>query len=185
MRRGNPLTLLALGTAFGLFAFTFRGDRRRFWERMTLTGFVLGNMALGNEAELRKMRPRRRDLAFGVGSAALLYAIFQIGDRMARAVMPRGESEIREIYGLRRLAPPDEIAFRLAAVIGPAEELFWRGLVQEALMRRLGRWRGAVAATLAYGGVHVVTGNFTLLGAATPLAVGQIRPLALPVLLPR
>jgi len=34
-------------------------------------------------------------------------------------------------------------------------------------MRRLGRWRGAIAATLAYGGVHVVTGNFTLFGAAT------------------
>ena len=33
-------------------------------------------------------------------------------------------------------------------------------------MRRYGRWTGAVLATLAYGGVHVVTGNFTLFGAA-------------------
>src|SRR5207237_978569 len=71
------------------------------------------------------------------------------------------------IYALRTLRPRGEIAARLATIVGPAEELFWRGLVQAALMRRLGRWRGAIAATLAYGGVHVVTGNFTLFGAAT------------------
>ena len=33
-------------------------------------------------------------------------------------------------------------------------------------MERFGRWRGAALAAMAYGGVHVVTGNFTLLGAA-------------------
>ena len=45
--------------------------------------------------------------------------------------------------------------------------MFWRGLVQAALMRRFGRWRGSALATAAYGGVHVTSGNFTLLGAAT------------------
>jgi len=52
------------------------------------------------------------------------------------------------------------------AIIGPAEELFWRGLVQEALMRRYGRWTGAAMAAVAYSAVHVTTGNFTLMGAA-------------------
>ena len=33
-------------------------------------------------------------------------------------------------------------------------------------MRRYGRWPGAALAAAAYGGVHVTTGNFTLLGAA-------------------
>ena len=33
-------------------------------------------------------------------------------------------------------------------------------------MRRFGRWPGAALAAAAYGGVHVVTGNFTLFGAA-------------------
>jgi hypothetical protein len=33
-------------------------------------------------------------------------------------------------------------------------------------MARFGRWRGAALAAAAYGGVHVVTGNFTLFGAA-------------------
>jgi len=77
-----------------------------------------------------------------------------------------GDADIRDIYALRGLRPRAEIATRLALVIGPAEEVFWRGLVQEALMRRYGRWPGAALAAAAYGGVHVTSGNFTLLGAA-------------------
>jgi membrane protease YdiL (CAAX protease family) len=157
--RGNRAVVgVGLAAAFGLFALTFRGQRARFWERMTLTGFVLGAMALANETELRRMRPRGRDVVFGLGSAALLYGIFQIGDRFARQVMPCGSKEIRDIYALRTIAPPEEIATRLATVIGPAEELFWRGFVQ--------RRAGGLAAAAAYGGVHVVTGNATLVGAA-------------------
>jgi membrane protease YdiL (CAAX protease family) len=72
--------------------------------------------------------------------------------------MPRGSKEITDIYALRTIAPHEEIAARLATVIGPAEELFWRGFVQ--------RRAGGLAAAAAYGGVHVVTGNATLVGAA-------------------
>ena len=68
---------------------------------------------------------------------------------------------------LRSRRPKGEIAARLAAVIGPAEELYWRGLVQEELTRRLGPVRGAAAAAAIYGGAHVATGNPTLVGAAT------------------
>jgi hypothetical protein len=80
--------------------------------------------------------------------------------------VPAADREIEEIYRLGVLRPRHEIGIRLAAIIGPAEELFWRGLVQQLLMERFGRWRGAALAAGAYGGVHVVTGNFTLLGAA-------------------
>ncbi|HCP62937.1 MAG TPA: CPBP family intramembrane metalloprotease, partial [Actinobacteria bacterium] len=48
-----------------------------------------------------------------------------------------------------------------------AEELFWRGFVQHQLQERTGRWRGAALASLTYGGAHIVTGNLTLIGAAT------------------
>lgn len=131
-----------------------------------MTGLSLGTLALGLSRPARRARIRGRHLPLGLASAAILYATFQLGDRFARRFVPGGDREIREIYALRTLRPRAEIASRLAVIIGPAEELFWRGLVQSALMRRLGRWRGAAAASLAYGGVHVVSGNFTLLGAA-------------------
>lgn len=133
---------------------------------MTLTGATLGSFALATNPALRRTRIRPRDVALGLGSAAVLYATFQVGDRFARRFVPGGDRQIREIYGLRELRPRREIAARLVTIVGPAEELFWRGLVQEALMRRYGRWPGAALAAMAYAGVHVTTGNFTLLGAA-------------------
>jgi membrane protease YdiL (CAAX protease family) len=159
MTKRDPVVVVGLAVAFGLFGLTFRGARARFWERMTLTGLVLGSMALANDAELRRLRFRERDVALGLLSAAGLYAIFQVGDRVARTVMPKGSQEIGDIYALRSLRPKSEIAMRLATIIGPAEELFWRGFVQ----RRI----GAPGAAMSYGGAHLVTGNATLIGAAT------------------
>lgn len=133
---------------------------------MTWTGISLGGLALLASAPARGARLRWWHVPIGLASAAVLYVTFQIGDRFARAYVPTGDAEIREIYALRTLRPREEIAGRLATIIGPAEELFWRGLVQEALMDRYGRLPGAALAAMAYGGVHIVTGNFTLFGAA-------------------
>jgi hypothetical protein len=133
---------------------------------MTLTGLGLGSFALLTSRSARRVRIGRGEVALGLASAAALYGTFRVGDAFARRYVPRGDAEIREIYALRTIRPKGEIATRLATIIGPAEELFWRGLVQEALMARYGRWHGAALAAMAYGGVHIVTGNFTLFGAA-------------------
>ena len=87
--------------------------------------------------------------------------------------MPKGSREIQEIYALRTLAPKEEIGARLATVIGPAEELFWRGFVQ--------RRAGGLAAAAAYGGAHLVTGNTTLIGAAAVAGIywGLLRALGM------
>jgi len=157
------VALAAAGVAFTL---TFRGPRRRFWQRMTYTGLGLGSWALLTSTPARRASVRWWHVPLGLLSAAILYVTFRFGDTFARRFVPSGDREIREIYALRTLRPKEEIAVRLATIVGPAEELFWRGLVQAALMRRYGRWRGAALATVAYGGVHVTSGNFTLLGAA-------------------
>ncbi len=165
-RPGGLALALALTGALGAFAATFRGPPDRFWSRMTYTGLGLGGFALVASAPARRARIRPWHVLVGLSSAAILYATFGVGDRFARRFLPGGDADIGDIYALRTLRPREEIAFRLATVVGPAEELFWRGLVQEALMRRFGRWPGAALAAAAYGGVHVVTGNFTLFGAA-------------------
>ncbi len=161
----GPLAL-GLGAAQACFAATFRGPRARFWDRMTLTGLALGGYALAVRPSLRGTRIRPSHVVAGAASAAVLYGTFAVGDRLARRIVPSAPGDIAEIYALRDLRPRGEIALRLVTVIGPAEELFWRGLVQGALMARFGRWPGAAMAAAAYGGVHVVTGNFTLFGAA-------------------
>ena len=161
------LAKLGLVIAYGAFGLTFKGPRARFWERMTATGAILGAIAIAGDRSLQRPRLRPRDVALGVGIAAGLYGIFRVGDRMARQILPQGEENIGDIYALNTVAPKDEIALRLAAVIGPAEEVFWRGLVQRSFAARFGRVPGALAATAAYGGAHLVTGNPALIGAAT------------------
>jgi uncharacterized protein len=165
--RPGPLALaLGLAGAAGAFGATFNGPRDRFWSRMTWTGLGLGGWALLTSRPSRRVGIGPWRIVAGLLSAAGLYLTFSVGDRFARRHVPGGDAQIRDIYTLRTLRPRAEIATRLALLIGPAEEIFWRGLVQEALMRRFGRWPGAALAAAAYGGVHVTTGNFTLLGAA-------------------
>ena len=117
-------------------------------------------------------------------SSAALYGVFQVGDRAARVIMPSGAEDIGDIYQLRTLRPKGEIAARLGTVIGPAEELYWRGLLQAELTRRLGPVRGAAAAAAIYGGAHIVTGNPTLVGAATVAGAGWSGLAALGVPMP-
>jgi len=161
------LAKLGLLIAYPAFALTFRGPRDRFWERMTTTGAILGALAIAGDRSLQRPRLRSRDVALGLGIAAGLYGIFQVGDRMARKVLPSGDKNIGDIYALRELRPKDEIALRLAAVVGPAEELFWRGLLQRSIGRSWGRLPAALTSTVTYGGAHLVTGNPALIGAAT------------------
>jgi hypothetical protein len=163
---GTLPLLVGLAGALAAFSATFNGPRDRFWIRMTWTGIGLGSFALITSSRSRRLRPQWWHLPAGLASAGALYLTFRVGDRFARQFVPGGDAQIRDIYALRTLRPKPEIAARLALLVGPAEEIFWRGLVQSALMRRYGRWPGAALAALAYGGVHVVTGNFTLMGAA-------------------
>ena len=167
MKKTLPLLVFAGGLAFGFFALTFRGPRRKFWDRMTGTGVSLGTLALVAEPKLRRTRIGFKDILMGIGSAAALYGIFHIGDRISRVVVPKGGEQIEEIYKLKRIRPRRELMLRLGLVIGPSEEFFWRGFLQDGLMQRFGRFWGTLMGVAAYGGAHLISGNFTLVGAAT------------------
>jgi len=140
--------------------------KQRFWETMAAGVGSLGAFALYANPELRKTRFRPRDIAVGLGTAAGLYGVFQVGDRVARRVVPGGAADIEDIYLRRRLADRRFIALALALLIAPGEELFWRGLVNSYLAQELGPVRGNALGATAYGAVHLVTRNFTLFGAA-------------------
>ena len=165
-RREALLAPVALAAAYGAFALTFRGPRDRFWQRMTRTGIGLGSLSLLADPELRKTRIRWRDIPVGLGSAAGLYGVFYVGDRLARRILPRGGEEIGQMYALRELRPTPELAVRLGLVIGPAEELFWRGFIQKRFAEVVGVWPAAALASGAYAGAHIAARNFTLFGAA-------------------
>jgi membrane protease YdiL (CAAX protease family) len=133
---------------------------------MTVSVGSLLAYALVSEPSLRRERPRPRDLVTGLGSAAALYGVFQLGDRVARRIMPAGDQDIRAIYALRTSAPRPAIAAALAFVIGPGEEIFWHGFVQRSLQRRYGRVPAWLLTSAVYGAIHLASENLTLTGAA-------------------
>jgi membrane protease YdiL (CAAX protease family) len=162
--RGRDFAI-GLGAATAIWTLAF-SRRARFWETMAAGVGSLGAFALYANPALRQVRPRPRDVVSGLASAAGLYVIFRAGDRFARGVLPGGAADIEDVYNRRRLAPTTFIAPALALLIAPGEELFWRGLVNGYLAQELGEVKGNALGAAVYGGVHLVTRNFTLFGAA-------------------
>ena len=172
MRRplAGPRVWFALATlpiAYLLFANDFVWSRREFWIAMTSGALVLAMFAaLVRGPALYRERADAVDLALGAGSFAALYAVFWTGDKALRFIRPASGGEISAIYDLRSQANLALIAALLVFVIGPAEELYWRGLVNWSIAARFGDGAAVVLGSLLYAGAHLVTGNVAIILAA-------------------
>ena len=107
-----------------------------------------------------------KKIAFGLVSAAALYLIFFAGNILARKLFPFAAQNIAAVYDFKSGVAPARVWILMMCVIGPGEEIFWRGYLQRALMRRIGKWPGLLLATALYAGVHAGSGNIMLILAA-------------------
>jgi len=146
------------------WAFTFGVAWGNFWVKIGVAVIAV----CGYSLIWQKPRVAFRWGSVGVGllSAALLYAIFVAGNAVAPLVVGGASGQVGTIYRLGAQSSMLWVFLLLFVVTGPGEEIFWRGFLQDRLERRLGRLRGFVAATLAYAGVHVFSGNLMLVLAA-------------------
>ncbi|MDW7997794.1 MAG: CPBP family intramembrane glutamic endopeptidase, partial [Bacteroidota bacterium] len=71
------------------------------------------------------------------GSAFALYGLFWVGHALMVALFPGASAFVNAVYTRRAEAPAWLIALLLAVWIGPAEEVFWRGILQRYLQMRL------------------------------------------------
>lgn len=94
-----------------------------------------------------RLRPRWGDPGLGLASAVVLHAGARAflwagcGGLSAALCDPLASMYAR--FPTRALFP----ALVLGLLVAPAEELFWRGFVQERLALRLGRWPAVAVAT--------------------------------------
>jgi membrane protease YdiL (CAAX protease family) len=107
-----------------------------------------------------------KKIGIGLLSAALLYLLFFVGNYLSRKWFNFAGSGIEGVYGFKGDAAGIRIALLMLAVIGPGEELFWRGYLQRKLSSKTGKWVGFIIALLMYTGVHIFTGNIMLILAA-------------------
>lgn len=106
------------------------------------------------------------NILMGFASALVLFAVFKAGNVLSRSLFEFAGAGIDSIYMFRGEASHLRIALLMLLVIGPGEELLWRGYFQKRFEERLGRWQGFIAAALFYTAVHVATLNIMLILAA-------------------
>jgi membrane protease YdiL (CAAX protease family) len=112
-----------------------------------------------------------RKAALGVVSAATLYALFAVGRIVALRIFPFAGAGIDNVYALRAGVPLLRIVLLIGLVIGPGEELFWRGFFQERAGATTSRAYGFALTALLYTAVHLASGNIMLVLAAAVCGV--------------
>lgn len=107
-----------------------------------------------------------RKATWGVLSAVVLYLVFFIGNYFSRLLFDFAGEGIAGVYRFKGNAESIRIAILMLVIIGPGEEIFWRGFLQRHLQNIFGNWSGFVIGVVLYTGVHVFTGNIMLILAA-------------------
>ena len=173
-----PLTL-SIALAFVLWTLMFSpwtAPFVPFWPAMTVSALILSTLAfLFTDRKAWTYRPLPGivnfkflilNLLLGIAIAAALWGVFWLGDKVSQWMFPSfARSQVNTIYGMKTGINPWLLSCLLLFLIGPAEELFWRGYVQKTLTARWGIWGAALAIGL-YALVHVFSLNFMLIMAA-------------------
>lgn len=107
-----------------------------------------------------------QSIVVGIISAVVLYAIFYLGNALSPFFVKGAAGQVHGIYGLGTGSDKALVFLLLLLVTGPGEEIFWRGFLQENLMKRFGGFAGFALTTGVYAGVHIFSMNFILVMAA-------------------
>lgn len=107
-----------------------------------------------------------RKFFFGLLSALVLYGVFFVGNIVSQKLFAFAGQDIAAVYDFKSGVAPVRVWLLLTLVIGPGEEVFWRGYLQHALALRFGPANGCFLAAMLYAGVHLASGNVMLVLAA-------------------
>ena len=163
------LILCCAASVFWLLMFLpVMAARVPFWPVMSCAVTILTSSALLlDRREMANIfRFKIRYLITGVVGAGLLYLVFYIGRQVSCAILPFAENQIARIYGTKEQANSILIGLLLLFLIGPGEEIFWRGFVQNRLAKRIKPLKGYLLTTLLYTVVHIWSFNLLLIGAS-------------------
>ena len=172
MRDKGQLVLSLLVAAvlwFTMFS-PWTAPQVNFWLCMTASAIVLtcfallfgGRKGLGTGSSL----PLHKTFLLGIAIAALLWGVFYVGDKLSQLLFSFSRAQVNLIYNMKGNISPTLLALLLLFVIGPAEEIFWRGYVQRTLANYQSPLIAFMLTTACYSAVHLPSGNFMLIMAA-------------------
>lgn len=141
--------------------------RLDFWWMMTGSACVLTLLStLFRPHWWRGLRWTPSNILLGIALAVLLWGIFWTGDKVSSWLFNFARPQVDAIYGIKEGASAWLLSFLLLFLIGPAEEIFWRGYGQHTFSMKWGGNAGFVVTSIIYALVHAPSCNFMLVMAA-------------------
>ncbi|MCR5180461.1 MAG: CPBP family intramembrane metalloprotease [Bacteroidaceae bacterium] len=159
------LPILLAAIFWFIMFFPHLGLTFNFWLLMTISSLCLTLIALflGGRPDVHISLG---ELLAGIIIAIVLWGVFWVGDKVSQWLFDFARPQVDLIYGIKGDTPPSLIALLLLFIIGPGEELFWRGYIQRRLSARWSPDIGFLVATAAYTLIHIPSLNFILVMAA-------------------
>lgn len=138
-----------------------------FWWMMTGSACTLSLLAtIFAPGWWRRVDLSLSNIMLGVVIAVLLWSMFWVGDKLSQMMFDFARPQVDLIYSMKDGESMWLLTALMLFVIGPAEEIFWRGYVQEKLSARYNQNIGFIVTTAIYALVHAGSMNFMLTMAA-------------------
>lgn len=138
-----------------------------FWWTMTGSACVLSILSsCFAPGWWKNVRITHSEVFIGIAIAAALWGVFWIGDKLAQFMFDFARPQVDTIYGMKDGESPWLLTALMLFLIGPAEEVYWRGYVQKTFSSIWSPNVGFFVTTLIYALVHAGSFNFMLTMAA-------------------
>ena len=166
------LSLLVAALLWFIMFSPWTSPHINFWLCMTASAIVLtcfafafgGKESIGTDSDLSGAKTAT--VLMGILIAASLWGVFWVGDKLSQLLFSFSRTQVNLIYNIKGNVSPTLLALLLLFVIGPAEEIFWRGYVQRTLSKYRSPFVAFLLTTACYTAVHLPSGNFMLIMAA-------------------
>lgn len=192
-KTNNVLALIfTVLLAFALWFFLFSPWTKgmvNFWIAISLASLVLSIIALSRRKQIiSELKINWQAIVAGIFIAAALWGVFWIGDKISSMMFDFEKSQVASIYSMRDGHSKWLIAMLLLLIMGPAEEIFWRGYLQNTLQTIINPNAGFVTSVILYSLAHLWSFNFMLIMAALVAglvwgAIYRFFPKSLPALI--
>ncbi len=162
--------LFSIAVAFVLWTIMFSpltAPYINFWWAMTASALSLTLLVtLFSPGWWRNIKITSADIFWGVVIAVSLWGVFWLGDKVSQWLFDFARPQVDSIYGMKEGESSLLLTLLMLFIIGPAEEIFWRGYVQRSFSLRWNADWGFLVTTAVYALVHVGSLNFMLTMAA-------------------
>lgn len=163
-------TILTIILAFILWTIMFSpwtAPHVNFWWMMTGSACTLSILAtIFAPGWWKRVKLTPTDVLLGIAIAAALWGVFWIGDKLSQLMFNFARTQVDLIYGMKDGESMWLLTVLMLFLIGPAEEIFWRGYIQQNLSQRWNPNIGFIVTTAIYALVHAGSLNFMLTMAA-------------------